>query len=130
MKKILSILVLCLVVAVTALVAAPRYETVKVPCQSCGGSGVVTTYYGPAYCPNCGGAGGFVTKVWVDDNGPAFRGDSKTFVKTSNACDDCSCKGYWGYRHSNGTYEGKCSNTDRWGHKCGHSPEHHGLRSW
>lgn len=129
MKKFLSILVLCLVVTVTALVAAPRYEVVKVPCQTCGGSGVIATYYGPMYCSSCGGAGGFVTKVWVDD-GPSFKGDSKTFVKTKYSCGKCSCSGYWGYKHSNGTYEGYCSNTDKWGHKCGHSPEAHGLSSW
>lgn len=53
-----------------------------------------------------------------------------TFVKTNARCDKCSCSGYWGYRHGNGTYEGACSNTDGSGHTCRHSPEHHGLRSW
>lgn len=54
----------------------------------------------------------------------------KKFVKTNCRCDKCGCSGYWGYRHDNGTYEGGCQNTDGWGHRCGHSPEHHGLRSW
>ena len=61
---------------------------------------------------------------------PSFQGNSRTFVKTSYRCEDCSCDGYYGYKHQNGTYEGKCSNTDKWGHTCGHSPEDHGLRSW
>lgn len=56
--------------------------------------------------------------------------DSKKFVKTSYGCKKCSCSGYWGYYHSNGTYEGACQHTDQWGHRCGHSPEQHGLRSW
>ena len=60
----------------------------------------------------------------------SFKGSGKTFVKTSYECNECSCSGYWGYKHSNGTYEGSCSNTDIWGHKCGHGPEKHGLRKW
>lgn len=56
--------------------------------------------------------------------------DNKTFVKTKNRCQKCSCSGYWGYKHLNGTYEGSCSNSDGHGHTCGHSPEKHGLRSW
>lgn len=56
--------------------------------------------------------------------------DTRKFVKTRYRCDKCGCSGYWGYQHSNGTYEGGCQNTDGWGHRCGHSPEHHGLRSW
>lgn len=56
--------------------------------------------------------------------------DSKKFVKTNYRCNKCSCSGYHGYLHQNGTYEGSCQNTDQWGHRCGHSPEHHGLRSW
>ena len=54
----------------------------------------------------------------------------KTFVKTKNKCSKCSCSGYWGYKHQNGTYEGNCSNTDKYGHKCEHGPEKHGLRKW
>lgn len=38
--------------------------------------------------------------------------------------------GLLGYKHDKGTYEGTCSNTDKWGHKCGHGPEKHGLREW
>lgn len=55
---------------------------------------------------------------------------NKTFVKTRNKCSKCSCSGYWGYKHGNGTYEGNCSNTDSHGHRCGHGPEKHGLRKW
>ncbi len=55
---------------------------------------------------------------------------TKKFVKTKNRCSKCSCSGYWGYKHQNGTYEGACSNTDGHGHTCGHGPEKHGLRKW
>ena len=57
---------------------------------------------------------------------------TKKFVKTKNKCQksNCSCSGYWGYKHDNGTYEGACSNTDGHGHTCGHGPEKHGLRKW
>jgi len=54
----------------------------------------------------------------------------KKFVKTRYRCSKCSCSGYWGYQHQNGTYEGACSNTDGHGHTCGHGPEKHGLRRW
>lgn len=61
----------------------------------------------------------------------APQGDKyRTFVKTSNKCSKCSCSGYWGYKHGNGTYEGACSNSDSHGHKCGHGPEKHGLKKW
>lgn len=60
----------------------------------------------------------------------APNGSSKTFVKTKNKCSKCSCSGYWGYKHQNGTYEGSCSNTDAYGHKCGHGPEKHVLKKW
>lgn len=55
-----------------------------------------------------------------------------TFVKTNARCghSNCSCSGYWGFKHTNGTYEGSCSNSDGWGHTCGHSPSSHGLRNW
>lgn len=57
---------------------------------------------------------------------------TKKFVKTKNKCtkSNCSCSGYWGYKHQNGTYEGNCSNTDGHGHTCGHGPEKHGLKKW
>lgn len=57
---------------------------------------------------------------------------TKRFVKTKNRCikSNCSCSGYWGYQHDNGTYEGTCSNTDGHGHTCGHGPEKHGLKKW
>lgn len=55
----------------------------------------------------------------------------RTFVKTKNKCSKCDgCSGYWGYKHGNGTYEGRCSNTDGHGHTCGHGPGKHGLRKW
>lgn len=56
----------------------------------------------------------------------------KKFVKTKNKCtkSNCSCSGYWGYMHLNGTYEGNCLNTDGHGHRCGHGPEKHGLKKW
>ena len=55
---------------------------------------------------------------------------TKKFVKTKNKCTKCSCSGYWGYKHQNGTYEGACSNRDCHGYTCGHSPEKHGLKRW
>ncbi len=59
---------------------------------------------------------------------------TKWFKKTKNKCSICKsgngCSGYWGIYHSNGTYEGACQNSDGWGHKCGHSPEKHGLKRW
>ncbi|MGI6219274.1 MAG: hypothetical protein ACOYJE_05365 [Bacteroidaceae bacterium] len=57
---------------------------------------------------------------------------NKKFVKTTNKCQksNCSCSGYWGYKHLNGTYEGNCSNSDGHGHTCGHGPEKHGLKKW
>ena len=66
-------------------------------------------------------------------NTPSFRGGDKykTFAKTKNRCSKClGCTGYWGYKHNNGAYEGNCSNSDGWGHTCGHGPEKHGLRKW
>lgn len=55
---------------------------------------------------------------------------NKKFVKTESQCakSNCSCSGYWGYKHQNGTYEGACYNTDGYGHTCGHGPEKHGLK--
>lgn len=58
--------------------------------------------------------------------------NTKKYVKTKNKCQksNCSCSGYWGYKHANGTYEGNCQNTDGHGHTCGHGPEKHGLKKW
>lgn len=65
------------------------------------------------------------------ENSYTYAGDRyRTFVKTKNKCSKCSCSGYWGYKHANGTYEGNCSNTDKWGYTCKHGPEKHGLRKW
>ena len=60
----------------------------------------------------------------------SFQGSNRKYEETHHDCDECSCDGYYGYKHTNGTYEGDCQNTDQWGHRCGHSPEHHGLRRW
>ncbi|MBQ9664892.1 MAG: hypothetical protein IJV33_00270 [Bacteroidaceae bacterium] len=53
-------------------------------------------------------------------------------MKTRNKCTNgnCQCRGYWGKKHDSGTYEGRCSNSDGFGHPCGHGPEKHGLRKY
>ena len=65
---------------------------------------------------------------------PVSNVQTKTykFVKTTNKCSghSCKCSGYWGKKHDNGTYEGNCTNSDGYGHTCGHGPEKHGLRKW
>lgn len=61
---------------------------------------------------------------------PTSGSNRPVFRKTSYKCKKCSCSGYWGYQHQNGRFEGNCSNRDKWGHTCGHSPEYHGLKSW
>ena len=95
------------------------YQTVPYRCAGCGG-------YGAIMCQNCGGRGYTMSS-------PNFQ-SNKTFVRTSYGCKICKngkgCSGYWGYYHSNGTYEGRCTNSDGWGHPCGHGPEAHGLKSW
>lgn len=58
------------------------------------------------------------------------KADTTKFVKTKNGCSKCGCKGYWGYKHLNNTYEGNCSNSDGNGYTCNHGPEKHGLRKW
>ena len=66
--------------------------------------------------------------------GERTKGDteisSSTFKKTKRKCSKCSCSGYWGYYHTNGTYEGKCSNHDNYGYTCRHDAKAHGLRNW
>lgn len=113
----------------------------KVRCGSCGGSGVIyqqvwNPYYGvyqtvPYRCATCGGYGALICsncggKGYVPS--PSFKNTKP--VKTNAKCNKCSCSGYQGIYHTNGTYEGNCSNTDQWGHRCGHGPEAHGLRKW
>ena len=94
------------------------YQNVTQPCATCNG-------YGAPLCSTCGGRG------YVVSASPSFQGSTTSFVKTNAKCKACSgCSGYWGIKHLNGTYEGACSNSDGWGHKCGHSPEKHGLRKW
>ena len=95
------------------------YRNVVVACPTCQG-------YKRVLCSNCGGKGTVTS--------PVFGGKSSWFVKTKYGCSICTsgnngCKGYWGIYHTDGTYEGNCQNSDGWGHKCGHSPEKHGLRS-
>lgn len=72
----------------------------------------------------------FTMQSFTAPESVASASSTKTFVKTKYKCSKCSCSGYWGYKHQNGTYEGACSNTDAYGHRCGHSPEKHGLRKW
>lgn len=75
----------------------------------------------------------FTTPEPTSTAAPAATSSSaKKFVKTKNKCtkSNCSCSGYWGYKHDNGTYEGAFSNTDGHGHTCGHGPEKHGLKKW
>ncbi len=74
----------------------------------------------------------FVAQSFSAPEAPSSSKPTTRFVKTSNRCShsNCSCSGYWGLKHDNGTYEGACSNTDGHGHTCGHGPEKHGLRRW
>lgn len=72
----------------------------------------------------------YITQRGGENNYTYSSDKYRTFVKTRNKCSKCSCSGYWGYKHGNGTYEGNCSNSDGWGHTCGHGPEKHGLRKW
>lgn len=68
-------------------------------------------------------------RFWGSMNETTFsQSPIKSFKKTKNKCDNCSCSGYWGIKYNNGTYEGNCTNTDNFGHRCGHDPKHHGLR--
>lgn len=143
MKKLIFIIlfITCSLVAVAQNACSSCQGYGKLRCGSCGGNGVVyqqvwNPYYGtfqavPYRCAACNGYGALICsncggKGYVPS--PSFQG--KSFVKTNAKCKKCSCSGYWGYYHSNGTYEGNCSNTDQWGHSCGHGPEAHGLRKW
>lgn len=95
-----------------------RTTTLKTRCTFCRGRGYVTHT---------------VKNKSAEKNVPKYiakASDRKTFKKTKNRCSTCSCSGYWGYQHQNGTYEGNCSHTDQYGHRCGHGPEKHGLRKW
>ena len=77
-----------------------------------------------------------IDTLGIDDEEVVTRGaaqsPTKWFKKTNNRCraSSCSCSGYWGIYHENGSYEGACSNTDGYGHRCGHGPEKHGLKRW
>lgn len=118
----------------------------KFLCNTCGGGGVIyqqiwNPYYGiyqsvPYRCAACNGYGALICsncegRGYVVSASPSFQGSTTSFVKTNAKCKTCSgCSGYWGIKHLNGTYEGACSNSDGWGHRCGHGPEKHGLRKW
>lgn len=80
-------------------------------------------------CVYCGGTG---RKQNNSGNGSniSFGARTTKFVKTNAMCNECSCSGYWGIKHDSGAYEGDCQNTDQWGHRCGHSPKHHGLKQY
>lgn len=129
MKKIILSIVLCAAAVVVAVAVNQYYETKKVACGYCGGYGQIATMYGPVVCANCGGTGAVYVQVPVPYN-PNFGGDSKRLVTTNAECEDCSCPGYKGYKHSNGTYEGACQRKLWHGKTCGHSPSDHGLREW
>lgn len=95
-----------------------RQTTVKIRCSFCRGKGyVIRTVKSQS------------SEKEVSQD-VAKGSETKSFTKTRNKCTKCSCSGYWGYKHQNGTYEGSCSNSDQYGHKCGHGPEKHGLRKW
>lgn len=104
----------------------PTYSYVI--CPRCAGYGQLSSYYGPVICPDCQGVG----QIAVSNGGSniSFGSRSTSVVQTNAACDACSCSGYKGIKHDAGTYEGDCSHSDGWGHRCGHSPSHHGLRQY
>jgi len=133
MRKIVLILTVLVCCAVESF--SQQYITIKQPCMQCNGYGTIMTMYGLVYCPNCRGNGGFLVTVpnpnYNGGAGITFeRKNNATFKKTNIKCDKCSCSGYWGYYHTNGTWEGPCQNTDKFGHTCRHSPEQHGLKSF
>ena len=100
------------------------------PCTACGGFGLATDYYGNlGNCVYCSGTGRNQNKSGNGSN-VSFGARTTKFVKTNAKCDECSCSGYWGIKHDSGAYEGDCQNTDQWGHRCGHSPSHHGLKQY
>ena len=116
---------------ITPIIEQEEYVIVNETCHQCKGYGAFATMYGPMRCNNCNGQGTVSVKRKINrSSNISFKGG--TFVKTNYKCkhNSCDCSGYWGYKHSNGTYEGKCQNSDGWGHTCNHSPEDHGLKSW
>lgn len=116
---------------ITPVIPQEEYVIVNETCTQCRGYGAIATMYGPIPCNNCNGQGVVSVKRKINrSSNIPFKGG--TFVKTNYKCkhNSCDCSGYWGYKHGNGTYEGKCQNSDGWGHTCNHSPEDHGLKSW
>lgn len=96
-------------------------------CARCSGYGQLMTPYGLAICPQCGGLG---TVTVSSGSNVSFGSSTTRIVQTTASCDACDCSGYKGIKHDAGTYEGDCSHSDGWGHSCGHSPSHHGLRQY
>lgn len=96
------------------------------PCTACGGYGFVGYYK----CAYCGGSGRNQSSN-INGSNPSFGlGNTKKKISTTATCDECSCSGYMGIKHNSGAYEGNCCNTDQGGHRCGHSPRHHGLKQY
>lgn len=61
MKKLICIVTL--VYAGILSIYAQQYVNVKQVCPQCQGYGVIASYYGPIYCPICGGNGAVVVTV-------------------------------------------------------------------
>lgn len=69
---------------------AQQYINVKHACPQCLGYGVVASYYGPVYCPSCGGCGYVIATIPNPDYNPygnnvSFQGASNdgTYMRTS-----------------------------------------------
>lgn len=71
-----------MVFAFVAGVNAQQYIQVKRACPQCMGYGAVTSYYGPVYCPSCGGCGYFVATVLNPNYNP--YGSNVNFQGTAN----------------------------------------------
>ena len=81
-----------MVLTFVASVNAQQYINVKRTCPQCMGYGVVTSYYGPVYCPSCGGRGYFVATIPNPNYNPYgrnvnFQGaaNNGTYTRTSNS---------------------------------------------
>ncbi len=94
-------------------VNAQQYVNVKQACPQCNGYGVVTTYYGPMYCPNCGGSGAVIITVpnpsysqnisfqGAPNNGTYTRTNSSVIIYTESG----HCKGRFSiYLHHGNKY--------------------------
>lgn len=67
-------------------------EYITVVCQNCMGNRVVMTYWGPVYCPNCGGAG--VVTVRNPNYNPSFQGRGNSGYYLGRCHRDCGCTEY------------------------------------